>query len=82
MSLGTPVIATPRGGVAEWFRPGHNGLGIPPGDPAALAAAADRLALDRALARRLARQGRERSRQKFRPESMMNGLMNIYSEIR
>jgi glycosyltransferase involved in cell wall biosynthesis len=39
LALGTPVIATDVGGVAEVVRDGENGLLAPPGDPGALAAA-------------------------------------------
>ena len=38
-ALGVPVITTDVGGLAETVRPGETGLVVPPGDPAALAAA-------------------------------------------
>jgi glycosyltransferase involved in cell wall biosynthesis len=43
LAVGTPVIATAVGGVAEIVRDGENGLLVPPGDAAALAAAIRRL---------------------------------------
>ncbi len=82
LALGVPVISTRVGGVAQWFREGENGLAVAPGDPAGLAAAADRLAGDRALASELSRRGRKGVLEKFRPESLMDALMNTYSEIR
>lgn len=53
MAHGTPVVATGRGGSAEYLRDGENALLHPPGDHAALAAALRRLADDPALRERL-----------------------------
>ncbi|MCF8118021.1 MAG: glycosyltransferase family 4 protein, partial [Desulfarculaceae bacterium] len=55
LSRGTPVVAAPVGGAPEWLRPGEHGLAAPPGDAAALAEAADRLAGQPDLARRMGR---------------------------
>ncbi|MGQ4601563.1 glycosyltransferase [Nocardia sp. R6R-6] len=56
------VIAAAAGGPVEIVQPEVNGLLVPPGDPAALAAALDRLAADPALRTRLAAAAAERSR--------------------
>ena len=53
LAVGTPVLATAVGGVAEVVRDGENGLLVPTGDPAALAAAITRFAGDEELRRRL-----------------------------
>jgi glycosyltransferase involved in cell wall biosynthesis len=53
MAHARPVIATPVGGVRDLVRDGENGLLVPPGDVAALAAALRRVEGDRALASRL-----------------------------
>lgn len=53
MGLGRPVVATARGGSAEFLRDGDNGLVIPADEPAALAAAVRRLAADEQLRTRL-----------------------------
>jgi glycosyltransferase involved in cell wall biosynthesis len=53
MALGRPVIATGRGGSAEYLRDGENCLLVPAGDAEALAAAVRRLAGDPALRARL-----------------------------
>jgi glycosyltransferase involved in cell wall biosynthesis len=53
MAFARPVIATPIAGVRDLVRDGDNGLLIPPGDPAALAAALRRLQGDGALAAQL-----------------------------
>ena len=55
LAVGTPVVSTAVGGVPEVVTDGENGLLVPPGDPAALAAAVVRLFGDTALRERLAR---------------------------
>ena len=50
LAVGTPVIATRTGGVAEVLEDGVNGLLVDPGDVEALTAAIDRFFLDPALA--------------------------------
>jgi len=54
LAVGTPVVATAVGGVPEVVRDGANGLLVPAGDVAAIAAAIDRLAGDEALRATLA----------------------------
>ena len=54
LAVGTPVIATDVGGVAEIVRDGENGLLVPPGDAAALADAVTRFFSEPELGRRLA----------------------------
>lgn len=59
---GKPVVtAADSGGVLEWVEDAVTGL-VTDGSPAAIGAAFDRLAVDRALARRLGEAGRERVR--------------------
>jgi glycosyltransferase involved in cell wall biosynthesis len=53
LACGTPLITADTGGARELLVNEQNALLVPPGDPAALAAAARRLADDRALASRL-----------------------------
>jgi glycosyltransferase involved in cell wall biosynthesis len=53
LAVGTPVIATAVGGVAELVRDGENGLLVPPGDPEQLAAAVRRFLSDERLGERL-----------------------------
>jgi glycosyltransferase involved in cell wall biosynthesis len=53
LAVGTPVIATRTGGVAEVVHDGENGLLVEPGDAAAFAAAVRRYLADDALRDRL-----------------------------
>ncbi len=50
LAVGTPVIATRTGGVAEVVRDGENGLLVEPGDVAGLTAAIERFFGDESLA--------------------------------
>jgi glycogen synthase len=59
MGRGRPVVATGRGGSAEYLRDGENCLLVPPRDPDALAAAVGRLAADPGLRARLRAGGLE-----------------------
>jgi glycosyltransferase involved in cell wall biosynthesis len=54
LAVGTPVIATRVGGVAEVVKDGENGLLVPAGDAGALAAAIRRFYDERGLRERLA----------------------------
>ncbi len=58
LAVGTPVIATAVGGVAEVVEDGVNGLLVPPGDPQALARAIRRLYGEPGLRDRLAARAR------------------------
>jgi len=53
LAVGTPAIATSVGGVPEIVTHGENGLLVPPGEPAALAAAIRQFLADGALRARL-----------------------------
>jgi len=53
LAVGTPVLTTAVGGVAEVVREGENGLLVPPGDAAALGEAIRRFFADDALRERL-----------------------------
>jgi len=53
LASGTPLVATPAGGIGSVVADGVTGLVVPERDVAGLAAAIDRLLTDRALAARL-----------------------------
>src|SRR3954447_4560432 len=59
MALGRPVVATGRGGSAEYLRDGHNAILFEAGDARSLAAAVERVAGDPALRARLRAGGLE-----------------------
>lgn len=59
MGLGRPVVATARGGTAEFVRDGVNALVVAPDDPAAVASAVRRLAQSESLRHRLVDGGRQ-----------------------
>lgn len=78
--LGRPVVASAVGGVGQWLRPGENGFVVPPGDAPALAAAADRLAVEPALADGLGQRGR-RDAAAFAPAGLMARLWGYYRGV-
>jgi glycosyltransferase involved in cell wall biosynthesis len=59
MAAGTPIVATRTGGIPDLVTDGENGLLATPEDPAALAAALERMLRDAALRRRCAERGLE-----------------------
>jgi colanic acid/amylovoran biosynthesis glycosyltransferase len=65
MSAGLPVVASRLSGIPELVEEGVTGLLVPPGDPAALAAALERLARDPVLRERLGRAARKRVVREF-----------------
>jgi glycosyltransferase involved in cell wall biosynthesis len=73
-SQGLPVVATAVSAIPELIRDGETGLLTPPGDPAALAAALERLARDPALRARLGRSGAERVREAFDADRTLDDL--------
>jgi colanic acid/amylovoran biosynthesis glycosyltransferase len=65
LALGTPVVSTDVTGIPEVVRDGETGLRVPQHDPAALAAALERLLRDAALRVRLAATGRRLIEREF-----------------
>jgi glycosyltransferase involved in cell wall biosynthesis len=62
MAAGLPVVASEVGGVGELVRDGETGLLVAPADPAALAAAIERLLGDARLRHELGDAGHARVR--------------------
>jgi glycosyltransferase involved in cell wall biosynthesis len=60
LASGTPVVATPAGGIGSVITHGDNGLLVPERDAAGLAAAIDRLLADAALGAALGSRARGR----------------------
>jgi glycosyltransferase involved in cell wall biosynthesis len=76
LAVGTPVIATATGGVAEIVRDGENGLLVPPGDSPAFAEALQRYLGDAELRARL-RAAAAPSVERFAPERVLPRLEAI-----
>lgn len=75
MRAGVAVVGTAAGGVPEIIEDGVSGLLVPPGDPAALAAAIERLERDPVLRRRLAACGKNVADQRFNEENHFAKLL-------
>jgi glycosyltransferase involved in cell wall biosynthesis len=80
MAAGVPVIATRLSGIPELVRDGEGGLLVPERDPAALAAAMERVAADPALAARLADGGRRAVRERFDRSRNVARLAGLFEE--
>ncbi len=81
MACGVAAVATDVGGVKEVFTGGDCGLMVPAADPAALAAAVERLAGDPALRRRLAAAARARVELELTIEKMVEKHEAVYGEL-
>lgn len=77
MASGLAIVATRVGGNAEAVRDGIDGLIIPPLDPAALRAAAERILSDSAFRQSLAASARERARE-FSLDAMVANVSRLY----
>lgn len=80
LAVGTPVISTAAGGVAEVVRDGVNGLVVPTGDAAALSDAIRRYLDDADLRERL-REGAAPSVQEFELPATYRRLVRILEEV-
>lgn len=80
MALGLPVVSTPVDGIPELVIHGQTGLLVPPGDPAALAAAVAQLLDDPARRRALGEAGRRRAEADFDQDRMMDRLEALVRE--
>jgi phosphatidylinositol alpha-mannosyltransferase len=77
MAAGVPVVATDIPGYREVVRDGIDGLLVPPGDPAALSEAVERVLSEPDLARALAEAGRERA-EAFSWDAVVPRLEAVY----
>ena len=73
MNAGLPVVTTSLGGPLEIVT-ADSGILAPPGDPASLASALEKLIMDAALRARLGSAGRMRARELCDPERQLNRL--------
>lgn len=82
MASALPIVATRVSGNVDLVTDGDNGLLVPPGDAAALAAAVARLLEDRASARRMGQRSRLRVEREFALPSVMARLERAYRRER
>lgn len=75
------VIATRTPGTPDFVKDGETGLIVPPGDPAALRAAIQRLWLDPALAERMGRAGRRLMEEQFDFDKNVLRIQQILKEV-
>jgi glycosyltransferase involved in cell wall biosynthesis len=82
MAYGRAVVATAVGGLPDAVEDGVTGLLVPPGDPAALRAALERLLADGGLREGLGAAAREHARAAFAWRAATEGLVAVYRELR
>lgn len=76
-----PVIATSGGGVEEIVDDGVTGLLVPPGQPAALAAAVRTLLADPLRAQQIAAAGRAVAETRFSVDAMVNAMTGHIEDV-
>ena len=81
MALGTPVIASRVGGLAETIQDGVTGLLVAPADAPALAGAIRRLIADPSLRARLGDAAQRRQRANYSLEAMAGGYLDVYRQV-
>jgi glycosyltransferase involved in cell wall biosynthesis len=74
-------VATAAGGTGDVVVDGETGLLVPPGDPAALAAALDRLIQDPELRRTMGTASQRRARSRFSAQQMVERTQALYAEL-
>ena len=82
MALGKAVVGTTCGATPELIRDGHNGLLVPPDDPAAMADAIARLVADPALRARLGNRARADFLARFEFEPHYRAVVAVYQQSR
>ncbi len=81
MAAGLPVVSTPIAGVPEMIVNDASGFLVPPGDPAALANALERIIGDKPLAQHFGEHGRERASEIFSVEATARSLRELFERL-
>ncbi|TMK95772.1 MAG: glycosyltransferase family 4 protein, partial [Actinobacteria bacterium] len=79
MAHGRPVVASAVGGLLDLVADGETGLLVPPGQPAALRAALERLLASADLRVRLGAAARERIRARFSWDAVLDETLELYA---
>jgi len=80
MAMGRPIIATRVNGIPDMIDDGVNGLLVPPGEPAALASAVERLLTEPGLASALIANGRRRAVDRYSVAAYADNVARVYAE--
>ena len=80
MACGRAVVAVRAGGAAELFDDSVSALGCPPGDPAALAGAIERLVADPELRSRLGAAGRQAALAHFDRRRLADAWIAVHED--
>ena len=80
-ACGKPLVATEMPGCREIVHDGGNGFLVPPGDPAALAGALEKLLLDPALRHRFGLYGRALVEEQFSSTKVISETFAVYKEL-
>jgi glycosyltransferase involved in cell wall biosynthesis len=81
MALGTPVVATRVGGVPEILSDGNTGVLVPAGDTKALAAALERMLVQREIAREMSDRARLAVAREHSAECMCREVAALYHQL-
>ncbi len=81
MAAGLPVVAPAVGDIADMVAAGNRDLIVPPGDPAALAAALDRLIVDPARRARLGAANRATCAERFALGERLRAHLALYDDV-
>lgn len=78
---GKPLVATDMPGCREIVRPGENGFLVTPGDVSDLAAALEKLLLNRQLRVKFGRNGRQMVEKGFSDKKVISDTFTVYREL-
>jgi glycosyltransferase involved in cell wall biosynthesis len=81
-AMGLPVVAAAHGGLTETVVDGETGLLVAPGDPAALAAAIEKLLdLPREARAAMGQRGAQRAKALYSTESLQRATLEVYDRV-
>lgn len=81
MALGLPVVGTKIGGTVDQIADNETGFLVPPGDPSAMAAGIERLALNEEQRKLMGTAGRRRVADKFGIRAMSQRIISAYDSL-